>query len=190
VRIVTSPQNETKTYITPVQAVDRALLVDTLPPSQQASANAWAARMLGVGSVVGFFMFALLSCGIFMCLCCLIYSGNINLPSILPFLGKTQLEVLSVVVSLLLLCGHLIMAIMVKERVLCSKAQGKSLRQEVKDIWSNMRTLPRVIRQIVGIFPPYLTVATLTFHCPVYHTVFVRRFSLVGKFCLHLLVHG
>ena len=39
-----------------VQAVDRALLVDTLPPSDQAAGNAWAARMLGVGSVVGFFL--------------------------------------------------------------------------------------------------------------------------------------
>jgi hypothetical protein len=45
-------------------------------------------------------------------------SGNIDLTRILPFLGNTQLEVLSVVVSLLLLAGHLIMAIMVKERVL------------------------------------------------------------------------
>ena len=45
-------------------------------------------------------------------------SGNVDLTRILPFLGNTQLEVLSVVVSLLLLAGHLIMAIMVKERVL------------------------------------------------------------------------
>jgi hypothetical protein len=83
-----------------VQAMDRALLVDTLPSSAQASGNAWAARMLGVGSVVGFFV------------------GNINLPSILPFLGKSQLQVLSVVVSLLLLGGHLVTAGLVKERVL------------------------------------------------------------------------
>ena len=39
-----------------VQAVDRALIVDTLPPAEQADANAWAARMLGVGSVAGYFM--------------------------------------------------------------------------------------------------------------------------------------
>ena len=38
-----------------VQALDRALIVDTLPPSSQAAANAWAARMLSIGSVVGFF---------------------------------------------------------------------------------------------------------------------------------------
>ena len=40
----------------PVHAMDRALLVDTLPPSSQVSGNAWAARMLGFGSMVGFFM--------------------------------------------------------------------------------------------------------------------------------------
>lgn len=45
-------------------------------------------------------------------------SGNVDLTHVLPFLGDTQLEVLSVVVCLLLLAGHLVMAIMVKERVL------------------------------------------------------------------------
>ena len=39
-----------------VQAVDRALLVDTIPSFDQAAGNAWAARMLGIGSVVGFFV--------------------------------------------------------------------------------------------------------------------------------------
>ncbi|KAJ7764685.1 major facilitator superfamily domain-containing protein [Mycena metata] len=42
--------------INAVQAVDRALLVDTLPPAQQAAGNACAALMLGLGSVVGFFV--------------------------------------------------------------------------------------------------------------------------------------
>ena len=41
-----------------VQAVDRALLVDTLPTSEQADGNAWAARMLGIGSVAGYFVCA------------------------------------------------------------------------------------------------------------------------------------
>ena len=39
-----------------VQAADRALIVDTLPFSLQPAGNAWAARMLGVGSVMGFYM--------------------------------------------------------------------------------------------------------------------------------------
>lgn len=40
----------------PVQAVDRALLVDILPRAEQAKGNAWAAIMLGIGSVGGFFL--------------------------------------------------------------------------------------------------------------------------------------
>jgi len=134
-----------------VQAVDRALLVDTLPPSRQASGSAWAAGMLGVGSVVGFFMFAL-PVIVFRCLTCL-NSGNIDLPRILPFLGNTQLQVLSVVVSLLLLIGHLVMAMLVKEPVLRRKSQGKSFCQEIKEIWSNMKILPPIIRQIVCTLP-------------------------------------
>lgn len=67
--LLTSPQNDSLTIglavlsiylidfaINAVQALDRALLVDTLPPSAQAAGNAWAARMLGFGAVVGFFV--------------------------------------------------------------------------------------------------------------------------------------
>lgn len=63
------PQNDTVTIIlavvalygidfsvNAVQAVDRALIVDSIPFSEQPDGNAWAARMLGLGSVVGFFM--------------------------------------------------------------------------------------------------------------------------------------
>ena len=39
-----------------VQAVDRALIVDILPRAEQAEGNAWAAVMLGLGSVTGFFL--------------------------------------------------------------------------------------------------------------------------------------
>ncbi|KIM38864.1 hypothetical protein M413DRAFT_447558 [Hebeloma cylindrosporum] len=119
--------------INAVQAVDRALLVDTIPSSDQAAGNAWAARMLGIGSVVGFFV------------------GNINLPRIFPFFGKSQLQVLSVVVSILLLGGHVLMASLVKERVLLksdSKLHRKTFVQEAREIYTNIRTLPRVIRQI------------------------------------------
>lgn len=40
----------------PVQAVDRALLVDTFPRTEQETGNAWAAIMQGVGGVGGFFL--------------------------------------------------------------------------------------------------------------------------------------
>lgn len=41
-----------------VSAMDRALLVDLLAVSEQEAVNAWAGRMYGAGSVVGFFVYA------------------------------------------------------------------------------------------------------------------------------------
>ncbi|KAG5340407.1 hypothetical protein C0989_001731 [Termitomyces sp. Mn162] len=122
--------------INAVMAMDRALLVDALPPAAQASGNAWAARMLGLGSVVGFLF------------------GTIPLPKMFPFLGTTELEVLSVIVVVLLLGGHSLMAICVKERVLLTSAErplGKRPNpfvREARALWSNLLTLPPVIRQI------------------------------------------
>ncbi|KIL68411.1 hypothetical protein M378DRAFT_120453 [Amanita muscaria Koide BX008] len=141
--------------INAVQAVDRALLVDTLRPSEQPAGNAWAARMLGIGSVIGFFV------------------GNINLRNILPFLGKTQLEVLSVIVSVLLLSGHVLMSFLIKERVLLkddhSKAAKKSFIQEVRDIWFGMLNLPPVIRKICMIqFFAWLAWFPILFYTTIY----------------------
>ncbi|KAK4056571.1 hypothetical protein OIO90_002419 [Microbotryomycetes sp. JL221] len=39
-----------------VQAMDRALLVDVVPPNQQPAANAWASRLMGLGAVLGFWL--------------------------------------------------------------------------------------------------------------------------------------
>ncbi|THH15535.1 hypothetical protein EW146_g4950 [Bondarzewia mesenterica] len=117
--------------INAVQAVDRALLVDTVPTSEQANGNAWAACMLGIGSVAGFFI------------------GNVDMPSVFPLLGKSELQVLSVISSILLIATHLFTASMVKERVLLASSQAKkSFRQEIRELWANARTLPYVIRQI------------------------------------------
>ncbi|KAJ7468281.1 major facilitator superfamily domain-containing protein [Mycena galericulata] len=118
--------------INAVQAVDRALLVDTLPSSMQASGNAWAASMLGFGSLVGFFV------------------GNLNLPSFLPFLGSSELQVLSVIVSVLIIAGHLTTAVLVKEKVYVRtvEQQRPSFRAEIRQMFLSMFTLPRAIRQI------------------------------------------
>ena len=42
--------------INAVMSTDRALVVDTLPPTQQEEGSAWAGRMFGFGSVAGFFV--------------------------------------------------------------------------------------------------------------------------------------
>ncbi|KZT71321.1 MFS general substrate transporter [Daedalea quercina L-15889] len=117
--------------INAVQAVDRALIVDTLPSSDQADGNAWAARMLGIGSVAGYFI------------------GNIDLTATFPFLGSTELEVLAVLGSFLLVAMHAITAICTKEKVVvATKGARRGFLQELKDIWNNARNLPPVIRQI------------------------------------------
>ncbi|KAI6041575.1 major facilitator superfamily domain-containing protein [Pisolithus marmoratus] len=117
--------------INAVQALDRALIVDILPTSEQPSGNAWAGRMLAIGSVVGF------------------YVGNVNLPAIFPFLGNVQLEVVSVIASLSLISTHLWAAWCVKERVLiATHGPTKTLRQEVVELWRTFRQLPRTIYQI------------------------------------------
>ncbi|KAG8712649.1 hypothetical protein FRC09_019623 [Ceratobasidium sp. 395] len=137
--------------INAVQAVDRALLVDILPPSLQAAGNAWAGRMFGLGSVAGFFI------------------GGVNLPRVIPWLGRTQLEVLSIVSSALLLGLHGVTAGSVEEKVLVTDGFVSVLFERVgsslttasrsaseenvfvrifKDIWDNILTLPRTIRSI------------------------------------------
>ncbi|KAI5121605.1 hypothetical protein M0805_009476 [Coniferiporia weirii] len=135
-----------------VQAVDRALIVDTIPFSLQPDGNAWAARMLGLGSVIGFFI------------------GNVNLADPLSFLGNTQLEVLSVIAAFLLLSTQSTTAACVKERVLLSSSRNRDgLRQEIREIWDNILTLPRVIRQICIIqFLAWLAWFPVLFYTTVY----------------------
>jgi hypothetical protein len=105
----------------------------------------------------------------------LVRRGNIDLPSILPFLGRTQLEVLAVICSLLLVLTHGITSYFVSEKVLLkdkyvsfiasyevsllnfcfefSNVNKKStgLLSTFADIWNNILTLPRTIRQIVSL---------------------------------------
>lgn len=114
-----------------IQAVDRALLVDSLPAEKQPDGNAWAARMLGIGSVAGYFI------------------GNVDMTKVFPFLGDTELEVIVAVSSFLLVISHVVVAICVKERILlASRAEKGSLLQELGDIWRQAWALPPVIQQI------------------------------------------
>ncbi|KAG5644844.1 hypothetical protein DXG03_007572 [Asterophora parasitica] len=152
--------------INAVMAVDRALLVDTLPPSDQASGNAWAARMLGLGAVVGFFV------------------GTIPLTRMFPFLGTTQLQVLSVIVALLLAGGHIVMAVCVKERVLLKSTQHSTAKRpnviirEARQLWSNILTLPPVIRQICVIqFFAWIAWFPILFYTTIYIGDLYRRFT-------------
>ncbi|KAJ2878355.1 hypothetical protein IWW38_006344, partial [Coemansia aciculifera] len=67
-----------------IQASLRALIVDSLPMSRQDTGTAWASRMIGVGNVAGYLM------------------GFMDLVRLLPFLGSTQMQVLTSIASLAL----------------------------------------------------------------------------------------
>ncbi|KAH9915143.1 MFS general substrate transporter [Epithele typhae] len=130
--------------INAVQAVDRALIVDTLPPVEQADANAWAARMLGFGSVAGYFI------------------GNVDMTAVFPFFGSNEIQVLAAVGAILLVFTHAITAICTKEKVvIATRRNDKSFLKELRDLWGHAFSLPPVIRQIcmiqffswVGWFP-------------------------------------
>jgi solute carrier family 45, member 1/2/4 len=67
--------------ISAIQASARAFLVDNIPTHQQQRANAWAARMVGFGNIIGYGL------------------GATNLPKLAPWLGDTQFKVLCVCAS-------------------------------------------------------------------------------------------
>jgi solute carrier family 45 protein 1/2/4 len=90
------------------------------------------------------------------------------MPALFPFLGQTELEVLSVVGAIILIGTHIATLTTVKERILLASGcvqvlssssidrftHGlskikKSLTQEMNELWVNARNLPPVIRQIV-----------------------------------------
>ncbi|XAO26016.1 hypothetical protein I312_104849 [Cryptococcus bacillisporus CA1280] len=119
--------------INAVMSTDRALVVDTLPPREQEEGSAWAGRMFGFGSVAGFFV------------------GNLDLAPVLPFLGKTQLQILSFLTSAVLMVTHSFTSWAVSERVLLrdDRPQTKSsLKSNLKSIWENMFSLPPGIRTV------------------------------------------
>ncbi|EGO26619.1 hypothetical protein SERLADRAFT_436429 [Serpula lacrymans var. lacrymans S7.9] len=141
------------------------LLVDTLPTAKQASGNAWAARMLGIGSVAGFFV------------------GNIDLPRLFPFFGTKQLEVLAVIASLLLISAHILTSYFVKEKVLLSSSvAAKGFRSEIRVLWNSLFTLPRAIRQICIIqFFAWLAWFPVLFYTTVYIGELHKRSSPVPE---------
>ncbi|ANB13637.1 Sucrose transport protein SUC5 [Sugiyamaella lignohabitans] len=63
--------------ISVIQAASRAYIVDNVPTHQQNDANAWAARMTGIGNIFGYVL------------------GSMNLVKAFPWLGNTQFKVLS-----------------------------------------------------------------------------------------------
>lgn len=121
-----------------VTALDRALMVDIAETEHQAEANAWAARLTGVGSVLSFLI------------------GNLDLPKLAPgFLGTTQIQIISVLVSVILIATHAVVVLCVEEQVLAQtrsygsrKAKGFGLTAIMHDLYIQARGLPPPIIEI------------------------------------------
>jgi len=121
-----------------VMAVDRAILVDVLPSSKQALANAWGARMGSIGRMLGFFI------------------GTIKLRPVFPFLGTTEMKVLTALGTLLLVGTRAVPVFGVSEVAHTSSSGGPGsgkektgMAQKMRKMRCDLLSLPTVIRQIV-----------------------------------------
>ncbi|KAI8064796.1 major facilitator superfamily domain-containing protein [Gilbertella persicaria] len=118
-----------------VQASCRALIVDSLPPSRQEDGTAWAGRMVGLGNVAGYFM------------------GYANLVKVFPFFGNTQLKVLCVFATFVLLGCDAVTCYAVKEKVLDTN-RSKSNQSPFalfSDIFRHIWHLPKPIQRICNV---------------------------------------
>lgn len=117
-----------------VQAAIRAFIVDNCPAHQQEVANAWASRMTGVGNICGFVF------------------GYLDLPSILPFLGRTQFQVLSALASISLTVTLLASCLYIRERDPRldgpPPSDGLGLVSFFRQVFKSIRNLPPQIMRV------------------------------------------
>ena len=108
--------------INAVQSSCRAMIVDVTPLQQQHVANAWAAAMIGTGNVLGYF------------------TGYLDLVSLLPLLGSTQMKVLCVIDMIWFMTTLCITCISVNEQQYVSTADADA------EWWHPIASLLRTIR--------------------------------------------
>ena len=112
----------------------RAFIVDNAPTHQQEDANAWAGRITGVGNILGYL------------------SGYVHLPSILPWLGRTQFQVLCSI-ACIALCGTVIITCLyIRERDPRLEGPPDSLDMGVisffRQVFNSIIRLPPQIRKV------------------------------------------
>ena len=117
-----------------VQASVRAFIVDNAPTHQQESANAWASRITGTGSILGYI------------------SSYMDLPRAFPYFGNTQFKVLCVIASIALSSTTLVSCLYIKERD--PRLEGPPVHHEAgimpffSQVFHSIRRLPPQIRKI------------------------------------------
>ncbi|KAH6575063.1 hypothetical protein BASA60_005185 [Batrachochytrium salamandrivorans] len=121
--------------INAVQASCRALIVDISPLHQQDLANAWGGRMIGLGNVLGYFV------------------GYLDLPSLFPILGPTQLKILCVIAIAWFTLTLLVTCFTIVERPYrqCESEQHQVWWRPLADIIQALFSLPRPIQSICNV---------------------------------------
>ena len=125
------------TWYSTVQAAVRAFIVDNAPSHQQESANAWAGRIVGVGSIVGYL------------------SGYVDLPKLTGgHFGNTQFKVLCVMASFVMGLTISISSSYIRERDPRLEGSGEQAPMGVLTFFSqlltSMRRLNSQVRKVCG----------------------------------------
>jgi len=113
--------------IQPLQAGIRAFVVDNVPPSQQSEANAWLSRWNCFGAVFAFWL------------------GSIDLPRLVPFLGKTQFKSLCIVEVVVLLVTIPISFLVdpgLAEKPSNEEAEPLSISEIFRSLYRTYRAIP------------------------------------------------
>ncbi|KAH8648203.1 hypothetical protein BGZ60DRAFT_390772 [Tricladium varicosporioides] len=120
--------------IQPLQCGIRALIVDQCPQSQQVLASAYASRVVGVGSILGY------------------STAFINLPLILPLLGNTQFKALCLVSSVGVVLTVAIQCLTIHEEpshgVDADPKKRACCLGPFKDILLTIETMPKKIKRV------------------------------------------
>ncbi|RGB26496.1 major facilitator superfamily domain-containing protein [Rhizophagus diaphanus] len=121
-----------------VQASCRVLIVDNLPPSLQEEGTAWASRMIGIGNVIGYFL------------------GFANLVEIFPFLGKTQMQVLCSLASILILSSDILTCWAVNEKIFTGSTNKSrnfftAIYETFSSIIKSFRNLPSYVQLLCNV---------------------------------------
>jgi solute carrier family 45 protein 1/2/4 len=113
--------------------MDRAIIVDLVPGSQQEESSAWASRMLGLGSIIGYLI------------------GGANLTKAFGWISSSQIKLISLLAVAIFIITHALTCYAVTERVLLANAPSHSysLLATLKSIWTTFRTLPLPIWRVM-----------------------------------------
>ncbi|KDN37993.1 hypothetical protein K437DRAFT_228862 [Tilletiaria anomala UBC 951] len=125
-----------------IMSMDRSLYIDMVPPSSQGQVSAWAARLAGLGDVLGFLI------------------SHLNLPTYAPFSWfPSQLKCLCFMTSFFLLSTHAVTAWTAQERRLVRSVEQhltvaavlQHLKKVFRDFVVAARTLPPPFKWIFAV---------------------------------------